>query len=210
MSNADLRMGSEQRLWELIEQRADPGADVDKIDSKIWELFGETWAVIFTDLAGFSRQVAKFGIIHFLQVIYESKRMLFPIISQQGGFLVKAEADSLLLVFRSPATALRCAIEMQHACQIASARKVAEEKVLLGLGIGYGSILRIGEHDVWGAEVNAASKLGEDAAQADDILVTASVKNEVGVIEGISYDNLDEVVPGSDENYRVVYKKAGN
>ncbi len=63
---------SMDRLQKLIEMRLEPGADKDMIDKRIWDLFGEKWAVMFTDLSGFSRQVAEFGIVHFLQVIYES------------------------------------------------------------------------------------------------------------------------------------------
>jgi hypothetical protein len=52
--------------------------DKENIDARIWDLFGEEWCVMFTDLSGFSRGVAKFGIIHFLQTIYESERILIP------------------------------------------------------------------------------------------------------------------------------------
>jgi hypothetical protein len=50
---------------QLIEQRCQPEANVDELDRRIWELFGEDWAVLSTDLSGFSRRVAEFGIIHF-------------------------------------------------------------------------------------------------------------------------------------------------
>jgi len=61
---------SQDRLEKLIEARLQPGADKEAIDRRIWDLFGEEWAIMYTDLAGFSRQVAEFGIIHFLQTIY--------------------------------------------------------------------------------------------------------------------------------------------
>ena len=98
---------SEDRLERLIEERLKPGADKEKIDSRIWDLFGETWAIMFTDLSGFSRNVAKFGIIHFLQTIYESERLLIPIIEDHDGILLKAEGDSLLVIFRNAAKALQ-------------------------------------------------------------------------------------------------------
>jgi hypothetical protein len=44
--------------------------------------------------------------------------------------------------------------------------------VLLCIGLGYGDVLRIGDSDVFGAEVNAASKLGEDHARPYEIMVT--------------------------------------
>ncbi|MFH0844557.1 MAG: adenylate/guanylate cyclase domain-containing protein, partial [Pseudomonadota bacterium] len=80
---------SQDRLEKLIEERLKPGANKDQIDLRIWDLFGEEWAVMFTDLAGFSRRVAEFGIIHFLQIIYESQRLLVPCIDEHDGILVK-------------------------------------------------------------------------------------------------------------------------
>src|SRR5258706_7876547 len=109
--------GSEERLWALVEARTRPGADTARIDQRIWDLFGEEWAIMFTDLSGFSRSVAAFGIIHFLQVIYEHKRLLLPIVAAHDGILSKVEADSFMIIFKRTDRALHCAIEMQHACQ---------------------------------------------------------------------------------------------
>ena len=62
------------------------------------------------------------------------------------------------------------ALEVQHANF--SEELPAEQKLLLCIGLGYGKILRTGDTDVWGAEVNAASKLGEDTARGGETLVT--------------------------------------
>jgi hypothetical protein len=131
MSNEDLK-GSETRLWSLIEQRTRPGADQAEIDRRIWDLFGEEWAIMFTDLSGFSRQVAAFGIIHFL---------------------------------------------------------------------------RVGDVDVYGHEVNAASKLGEDTAKAREILVTQGARAALEGVGGldVTFRKLDVSVAGSDDNYAVEY-----
>ena len=204
MADPDLT-GSEARLWALVEQRTQPGVDKPRIDQRIWDLFGEEWAVMFTDLSGFSRQVAAFGIIHFLQVIFEQKRLLLPIVADHDGILIKVEADSFLLIFKRADVALKCAIAMQHACQKLNEERLPEEKVLLCVGIGHGRILRIGDADVYGKEVNAASKLGEDTAKSNEILVTAAVRELVGDQPGIGYAELDEKVPGSDLNFRVSY-----
>ena len=40
------------------------------------------------------------------------------------------------------------------------------------VGLGYGAVLRIDNDEVWGAEVNAASKLGEEMAKGGEVLVT--------------------------------------
>ena len=36
--------GSAVRLWQLVAQRAQPGADKAQIDERIWDLFGDDWA----------------------------------------------------------------------------------------------------------------------------------------------------------------------
>src|SRR5260221_12418859 len=91
---------SQDRLEKLIEARLKPDADKEQIDARIWDLFGEEWAVMFTDLSGFSRNAAQFGIIHFLQVIFESQRLFVPCIEQHDGILLKLEGDSMLVIFR--------------------------------------------------------------------------------------------------------------
>jgi adenylate cyclase len=205
--DADLK-GSDVRLWRLIEERTKPDADVKSIDQRIWDLFGEEWAVMFTDLAGFSRQVEAFGIIHFLQVIYEQKRMLLPIVSRHDGILIKIEADSFLIIFKRPASAVRCALEMQQMSRQINQRRLPEEQILLCVGIGFGRILRVVDRDVFGMEVNAASKLGEDIAKANEILVTEAVRAGAGEIAGVEYASFEGDVPGSAINWRVVPKTA--
>lgn len=198
---------SEERLWRLIEARTRPGADKRTIDAQIWDLFGEEWSVMFTDLSGFSRHVAAFGIIHFLQVIHEHKKLLLPIVESRSGILVKAEADSLLILFKRASAAMECALEMQHACRAANVGRAEEEQMRLCVGLGSGAILRIGDREVYGAEVNAASKLGEDIARADEILVTESFRRALdeGVTHGVTFEPLDVDVPGTDKSWRAAY-----
>ena len=193
------------RLERLIAQRLEAGADKQKIDQKIWDLFGEKLAVMFTDLSGFSRGVAEFGIVHFLQIIYESQRILVPCIDDHEGILLKVEGDSMLITFRSVVKAFECAIAMQRTLAEFNTRRTDEDKVLLCLGLGYGSMLRIGDDDVFGAQVNAASKLGEDMAGPEEILVTDSVRKALDDFSGVRYVPLDKVPPGANEAYRVDY-----
>ena len=196
---------SEGRLERLIEERLRPGADQDAIDRRIWDLFGERWAIMYTDLSGFSRRVAEFGIIHFLQTIHESFQLHAPVIDRHGGFLLKVEGDSLMVIFRNVNEALECAIEMQRVAHQHNLNREPEDKVLLCLGLGYGDMLRIAEEDVFGAEVNAASKLGEDTAKAGEILVTGAVRDAVTLPAGCSFVPIDFVPPGAKAAFSLTY-----
>lgn len=196
---------SEDRLQKLIEERLAPGADKEAIDKRMWDLFGEEWAIMSTDLAGFSRGVAEFGIIHFLQTIYESERILVPVIEEHDGILLKVEGDSFLVIFRNPNKAIRAAIAMQRTARQYNADQPPEEHVLLCVGLGFGNVLRIGDSDVFGVEVNAACLLGEDTAKASQIMVTQAVCTAAGEVEGVTFEEIDRVPPGAGKAYRVRY-----
>ena len=197
---------SEDRLQRLIAARLEAGADTEEIDRRIWDLFGEEWCIMYTDLAGFSRGVAEFGIIHFLQTIYESERLLVPLVEEHDGILLKVEGDSFLVIFRNPQKALRAAIEMQWTSRRYNEERKPEEHVLLGIGLGFGRVLRIGDADVFGIEVNSACILGEDTAKAFEILVTKSVREAARDAEDVLFEEIDFCPPGAGAAYRVRYE----
>ena len=200
---------SYDRLERLVRQRLEAGADKAQIDAQIWDTFGEERAILFTDLSGFSRHVAEFGIIHFLQTIFESERILVPLIEQHGGFLLKVEGDSMLIIFRCIERALQCTIDMQHATFAYNQQRAESEKVLLCAGLGFGNVLRIGDSDVFGSEVNAASKLGEDIAKSGEILATEAVRAaiEAGDSHQVGFYKIDDVPSGAEMAYQVQYLK---
>jgi len=195
---------SRERLEKLIEERLKPGSNKEDIDNRIWDLFGENWCVMFTDLSGFSRQVAEFGIIHFLQIIYESQIVVVPCIDRYDGIMLKIEGDSMFILFRRPEKALACSIAMQKAARKYNIGKDKAEHMMLCIGMGYGMMLRIGDNDAFGPEVNAASKLGEDIADAWEILVTEQFKNAIKE-RSHNFQKIKEIPPGAKAAYKLIY-----
>ncbi|HWW60529.1 MAG TPA: adenylate/guanylate cyclase domain-containing protein [Thermoanaerobaculia bacterium] len=199
-----VQSASVDRLQSLIAARLERGADKNEIDRRIEDLFGETWCIMATDLCGFSRGVADFGIIHFLQTIYESERILVPVVERNDGILLKIEGDSFLVIFRNVQKALRAAIEMQRTVREYNTGRETIEQVLLGVGLGYGRVLRIGDEDVFGLEVNSAYLLGEDTARAYEILVTKAVRDAAEEVDGIAFEEIAKAPPGTGGAYRIV------
>ena len=202
-----IMQNSEGRLYDLIAQRLLPDTNKIEIDQRIWDLFGEEWCVMMTDLAGFSRQVAEYGIIHFLQTIYESERLLLPVIEQHEGFLLKTDGDSLLVIFRKPQKALQCALVMQQVLIPYNEAKLEQERVHLCIGLGFGKILRVGNTEVFGAEVNAACKLGEDLAKQGETLVTGAFQQACAEFVGATYQKLEHAPAGTNSAYKVIFSK---
>jgi class 3 adenylate cyclase len=196
---------SQDRLENLIMHRLQPGANKKEIDARIWDLFGDTCAIMFTDLSGFSRRSAEYGIIHFLQTICESQRLLVPCIDNHDGILLKMDGDSMLITFRNAVKAVECAIDMQRHTNAYNVGRPEEEQILLCLGVGYGTVLRIGDTDIFGAQVNAAAKLGEDTAKSHEILLTDTAMEAVQGIPGLRLEPIDYVPPGATAAYRLLY-----
>lgn len=111
-----------------------------------------------------------------------------------------------MIMFRTADRAVACGIAMQKACSNMNERRKPEEQILLCLGIGYGRILRIGESDVWGREVNSASKLGEDTAKPYEILLTAAAKEALADKPGYTFEDIGAGSFGGNSNYRLSYK----
>ncbi|MEO8857438.1 MAG: adenylate/guanylate cyclase domain-containing protein [Burkholderiaceae bacterium] len=172
-------MTDADELSRWLTKRRLPGADRKAIDAAVFARFGRTQAIMFTDLVGFSRVVEAFGILHFLQLIQESEALFLPLIAQHAGRCLKREGDSLLALFDTPAQALAAARAMQQATHAANPGRRPEDRIGVCIGLGYGEVLLIGAHEVWGAEVNAASRLGEDRARGGEVLVSESFRGAV-------------------------------
>ena len=168
-------MNDPEELAALLARRRAAGADLAAVDAAIHARFGTELAVMFTDLVGFSRLVEAFGILHFLQLIHESEALFIPLITRHGGTCLKREGDSLLAVFDAPAQALEAGRALLAATRSVNTGRSPQERIEVCVGLGYGPVLRVSD-DVWGAEVNAASKLGEDMARGGEILATAGLR----------------------------------
>ncbi|MCK5684646.1 adenylate/guanylate cyclase domain-containing protein [bacterium] len=197
---------SEERLSRLIEMRIQDGANKKEIDERIWDLFGEKWCVVFTDLSGFSKKTAKFGIIHFIQTIYESERLLTPVIEDYDGILLKQDGDSMMIIFRNLEKGIESCVKMMEVLVDYNKTKPDEEDILLCVGIGYGDILRIGDSDAFGKELNFAAKLGEDIAKSQEILVTLAVKENLVYCDDFDFEPMEDTPSGLESSYRLIYK----
>jgi class 3 adenylate cyclase len=165
-------MGNFGALSNLLKERNEYPERLAEIDKKIWDAFGKKCAVWVLDMSGFSRLTMKYGITHFLAMIQRMQDIVLPIIAAGGGTLVKTEADNIFATFNDAASAVTTSRQVQT--ELATANKFLPQDwdLYVCIGIGYGDILMVGDNDFYGAEVNYASKLGEDVAKPGDIYLT--------------------------------------
>lgn len=117
-------------------------------------------AVLVVDMSSFSRITLDQGIAGALLAIRKLQLTADGMITAHGGRLVKADADNLFAVFPEARQALW------------AARRILST-IPSSAGVGYGQMLLL-DDDLYGDEVNRASKLGEDVAHGEVLLTPAA------------------------------------
>ncbi len=163
-----------RRLTDFLRRRTKtPAAKRPELDCKTFpELFRKR-AVVFTDTADFTLRTARDGILHFLMVFDTVATLAEKVVKKTGGEMVKVEGDSLLLRYEDANAAVRSVLALDDAIQVYNRGQSENEQVHFSYGVGYGDILDT-DHDMFGLEVNLASKIGEDLAEPGEALLTAS------------------------------------
>ena len=127
--------------------------------------------IVFTDTSDFTARTARDGIVHFLMLFNRLVEAAGPVLRATRGRVVKVEADSLLLDFPGVDDACHGVIALEKLLRKLNTGRPAHEKLEFGYGVGFGEVLDI-ERDLFGLEVNLASKIGEDMARPGEVLLT--------------------------------------
>jgi len=165
-----------QKFYTFLDKYNDADkANRELVKTDIWKEYGTTKATFILDMSGFSRLVQRYGILHYLGMVRRMQVACEPIINRLSGDIVKFEADNLFACFDKPQKAINAAISINLAIQAMNSMTPENEDIGVSIGIGFGEILLIEKQDFFGDAVNLGSKLGEDIAQKDEILVTENV-----------------------------------
>jgi len=176
---AEARLAPEntrERLDELLSQIIDHPERRVEISQEIERDFTQRRAVLVLDMSGFSRTTQVHGVVSFLLMIHQMRLLAVPTIEASGGTLVKAEADNLYCLFDGVDQAVAAAREIIRQLNTVNVLLPATRRLYASIGIGFGDILVLGGHDLFGDEVNLTSKLGEDVAQGGMILLTEAAR----------------------------------
>jgi adenylate cyclase len=166
-----LKLAACAELERLLERRNQQPSHARQIDGEIHRRFCHTRAVFVLDMASFSLSVQRHGIIHHLAKIHRMREIAGHAVAVEGGAAVKFEADNCFATFPTTRAAVKAAMQVNAALQAANQTTSEDDAIHVSIGIGYGPIL-LACDELFGDEVNLASKLGEDIAQSGEVLLT--------------------------------------
>ncbi|PYS48407.1 MAG: adenylate/guanylate cyclase domain-containing protein [Acidobacteria bacterium] len=190
-----MKNNTREELSRLLQERNEYPERIEQIDALIRETFGETHAVMVMDMSGFSRVTIKHGIMHFLAMIHRMNQIVAPTVREHGGRVIKFEADNAFAIFDKVEDAIEAAIDTSRRFSAANTMLPEEMDMHGKFGIGYGEVLIVEDKDLFGSEVNLASKLGEDLAERGEILLTEAAFAEVDA-EKREYEEVSMTISG--------------
>jgi adenylate cyclase len=147
---------------------------ISLITASLREALERRVSMLVLDMVGFSRLTLEHGIIHYLAMIHQMVEAAAPAVTANGGRVIKQDADNIFAIFDNPTQALEAARDIFRAFDAVNTVTPIERHLCGSVGIGYGETLVIDDSDLFGPEMNLASKLGEDLAGKGDILLTPS------------------------------------
>jgi class 3 adenylate cyclase len=133
-------------------------------------------AVLFTDMHGYSRQMAIDERATLLR-LEKHNALLNEQIRQHGGRLVKTIGDAFMVEFTSAVTAVRCGLDMQRSVARWNASQPAGERLGVRIGVHVGDVHVRGD-DLFGEAVNVAARL-EPQAPVGQVCVSRAVLDQV-------------------------------
>ncbi len=148
-------------------------------------------AIMFTDIVGYTSLMGSDEDRAF-KVLSKNREIHTRHIEQFKGTLIKELGDGMLISFNLASDAVRCAIEIQKACNA--------QEIPLKIGIHEGEVV-FADSDVHGDGVNIASRIQSETQQGC-INISASVyrdiKNKSGIqtkfIKEKTFKNVDEPI----------------
>ncbi len=187
-----------QNLYDLLDAYDDAvGPDAKAIEAQIWSTYGCDRAVLVLDMSGFSRLTRRFGIVHYLALVRRMQKTSGPLVQQWRGQVVKFEADNLFATFADALDAVLCARAIRDAFEMQNIATPDEKDVHVSIGIAWGKILVVEDHDYFGDAVNVACKLGEDLAKPAEILIDVGVRERLPAdLPGFALTEMDLTVSG--------------
>ena len=137
-------------LERLLEERA-------RLDDIIQNKFTRTITIMFTDMKGSSSIAEEEGDMVSRFLIKKHNDIVFPVINDKKGVLVKTMGDGTLSYFDSARDAVAAAVQMQININQFNHSRPTKTAIQIRIGLNTGSSI-VEKNDIFGDVVNVASR----------------------------------------------------
>jgi len=184
---------------------------LQEIDSEILKSHTSEVTLLFTDIVGSTSFYERRGDIAGLQMIQAHNDLIFPIIKEYGGRIIKTLGDSIMAVFDEPSKALACTVDLQRAIAVHDEDALEILCFSVRMGLHYGRAV-LDDKDLFGDVVNTAARV-VSLAEGGEILLSVAVRDKIGECDSPLTCLGSETVKGRDhtiELYAVDWRNQGS
>jgi class 3 adenylate cyclase len=174
-STPDLPGRPTAKIEELLRERS-------QLDALLQQQFRREVTLLFSDIQGSTAYFERRGDLSGRQMVQRHNDLLFPLITQQQGMVLKTIGDAIMASFADPARAVQAAMAIQRALRDHNRAQEAAEQIHIRIGLNSGPAL-VEPQDIFGDVVNAAARV-QACALADQILIA-----------GATYHQLSATIP---------------
>jgi class 3 adenylate cyclase len=164
-------------------------------------------AILSLDMTDFTSSAMRGGELDSLLRIFDAQKVCVPVLKEFDAELIRCFADDMVALFEDPMAALNAAFEIHRRIRLFNESPLARDNATeCCIGIGYGDVLAIGPNLSQGTEMVQASKLGEDIARANEVLLTESAYQAMAGRDDVEFERQaqdDQLFPF----YRAIVKK---
>ncbi len=182
-------------LGRLLEER-------ERLDELLRNKYTKNITVMFTDMKGSTALAEEEGNLAARLLIEQHNKIIFPIIEQHHGRLVKTMGDGTLSYFEAPQDAVRCGVQIQKNVIEFNGTKHPKVPIQVRIGIHTGQGL-VEKKDIYGDVVNVASRI-ETQGNPGEVYLSEDTYNAMADKEEIycSFQKLSSL-KGKKEPFRI-------
>ncbi len=134
--------------------------------------------ILFSDIEGSTAMNDELGDEDWVQLLIAHDTMVRAHVERRGGHIVKSQGDGFMVVFDTPARAVKAGLDVQRSFSEARSRLLRREPISVRVGIHCGPVVSRGD-DFFGLNVAIAARVGAEA-RGGETLVTQEVADALG------------------------------
>jgi class 3 adenylate cyclase len=163
------------------------------------ETLGAEWKELImlqSDLSGFTRLTKKYGILHFMTLIMNCRKIFEHQLNACDGEVLKYDGDNIICRFPCSKVAISCVLEIYRDIEEYNKDKEEDFQIRCKIGMAKGIVLVSSQGDIMGDGWEDCCTLSEEMAKVGEILITEEIKND---LKGIAVDCKFEPRPETED-----------
>ena len=177
----------------IKEQNSDSAEElvglIDQLDDELHQRLTEKKAVLFTDVQGSSAFFKAHGDAAGRSMLQKHNNLLFPVIEEHDGVIIKTIGDSIMASFNDPKMAVQSAVEMQKRLFNYNENMPRNNQIHIRIGVNFGDTI-VEDDDIFGNVVNMTSRI-LSVAKPDHVFVSQNIYDMMKETEGFSFRTVN-------------------